>query len=287
MEQNFPQQEESIVWQGDFYRRPLRDSQGQTLWELLLCDAAGWRYQAVCSQALASSDWVAAQMRSARAGKLPTALEVFRPQSFGLLTLAGQALGVEVVPTRRTRELKQWLQELAIAYPRLPNYTGEPYQPVTVDQLPPLPMPENLWGEQWRFASLTAGDLVREFVDRPLRIRDIPENLLPLKLGLASSVAIPGVVIDGGRQSLKLAQWIAASQPVSLDYISGQPNGLILQAGLSDRWVMVTFDDLEVAQAAHTYAVRQQLAKGLHFLLVQPDNSGMTYTGFWLLQKES
>ncbi|NEQ67039.1 MAG: DUF1092 family protein, partial [Symploca sp. SIO2D2] len=23
---------------------------------------------------------------------------------------------------------------------------------------------------------------------------------------------------------------------------------------------------------------------GLHFLLVQPDDSGMTYTGFWLLQ---
>ncbi|NJL90583.1 MAG: DUF1092 family protein [Coleofasciculaceae cyanobacterium SM2_1_6] len=286
MVQNFPPQEESI-WQGDFYRRPLRDSQGQTLWELLLCDATGWRYQVACSQALASSDWVTAQMQRARDGQLPTVLEVFRPQSLGLLTLAGQALGLEVVPTRRTRELKQWLQELSITYPRLPNYTGEPYQPVTVDQLPPVPMPENLWGEQWRFASLTAGDLVREFVDRPLRIRDIPKNFLPLNLGLASSVAIPGIVIDGGRQSLQLARWIAASQPVSLDYIAGQPDGLILQAGLSDRWVMVTFDDPEVSQAARTYAVRQQLAKGLHFLLVQPDNSGMTYTGFWLLQKES
>lgn len=287
MEQNFPPQEESIVWQGDFYRRPLRDSQGQTLWELLLCDRSGWQYQAMCPQGLASSDWVAAQMQRAKEGKLPKVLEVFRPQSLGLLTLAGQVLGVEVVPTRRTRELKAWLQKLSINYPRLPNYTGEPYQPVTVDQLPPVPMPENLWGEQWRFASLTAGDLVREFGDRPLRIRDIPENLLPLNLGLASSVAIPGLVIDGGRQSLNLARWIAANQPVSLDYIPGQPDGLILQAGLSDRWVMVTFDDPEVSQAARTYAIRQQLAKGLHFLLVQPDNSGMTYTGFWLLQKES
>jgi len=282
---NNQQVNEQSIWQGDFYRRPLRDDQGQPLWELLLCDTQGWRYQALCPQSLANSSWLATQMRAA-AEILPQKLEVFRPQSLSLLTAAGQVLGLEVVPTRRTPQLKQWLQELAITYPLLPNYTGEPYQPVTVEQLPPLPMPENLWGEQWRFASLSAGDLVREFGDRPLRIRSLPPELLPLNLGLASTVAIPGIIIDGGKKSLQLARWLETTQPVSLAYIPGQPDGLILQAGLSDRWVIVTFDDPEVSQAAQTFAIRQQLAKGLHFVLVQPDNSGMTYTGFWLLQKE-
>lgn len=276
------------IWQADFYRRPLRDAQGKSLWELLLCDDKGWQYQAVCPQAEANSNWLAAQIRQAAqeyAGeKFPTTLQVFRPQALSLLTAAGQVLAIEVMPTRRTPQLKSWLQELAIAYPRLPNYSGEPYQPVTVEQLPPVPMPENLWGEQWRFASLSAGDLVQEFSDRPLRIRSLPEELLPLKLGLASSVAIPGIIIDGGRQSLQLARWLESTQPVSLNYLPGQPDGLILQAGLCDRWVIVTFEDSEVIQAAKTFAVRQQLAKGLHFILIQPDNSGMTYTGFWLLQ---
>ncbi|NER29619.1 MAG: DUF1092 family protein, partial [Symploca sp. SIO1C4] len=61
-------------------------------------------------------------------------------------------------------------------------------------------------------------------------------------------------------------------------------DGLILDAGLVDRWVVATFDDREVAAAALVYQQRQQLSKGLHFLLVQPDDSGMTYSGFWLLQ---
>jgi len=279
---------QTICWQADFYRRPLRDDQGKSLWELLLCDAQGWQYQASCSQSEANSNWLTAQIQQAAQeylGKdLPIALEVFRPQSLSLLTAAGHILGIKVIPTRRTPQLKSWLQELAIAYPRLPNYSGEPYQPVTVEQLPPVPMPENLWGDRWRFASLRAGDLVREFSDRSLRVRVLPEDLLPLKLGLASSVAIPGIIIEGGKQSLRLARWLESTQPVSLNYLPGQPHGLILQAGLSDRWVIVTFEDAEVIQAAQTFAVRRQLAKGLHFLLIQPDDSGMTYTGFWLLQ---
>ncbi len=64
------------------------------------------------------------------------------------------------------------------------------------------------------------------------------------------------------------------------------PNGLILESGLVDRWVMATFEDAEVMDAAKTFEVRKQLAKGLHFLLVQPDDSGMTFSGFWLLKAE-
>ncbi len=111
----------------------------------------------------------------------------------------------------------------------------------------------------------------------------MPHELLPLQLGLASTVAIPGVVIDGGRQSMPLARWLQEVQPVALHYIPGAPDGLILEAGLSERWVMATFEDKEVAAAARLYEQRKQTSQGLHFLLVQPDDSGMTYTGFWLL----
>jgi hypothetical protein len=46
---------------------------------------------------------------------------------------------------------------------------------------------------------------------------------------------------------------------------------------------VATFEDREVAAAAANYEQRKQLSQGLHFLLVQPDESGMTYSGFWLL----
>jgi hypothetical protein len=110
--------------------------------------------------------------------------------------------------------------------------------------------------------------------------------LKPINLGLASTIPIPGVVIYGGRQSMRLARWLQEANPVTLNYIAGAPDGLILEASLADRWILATFEDEEVAAAAKVYAQRKQVSKRLHFLLVQPDDSGMTYSGFWLLGGE-
>jgi hypothetical protein len=105
-----------------------------------------------------------------------------------------------------------------------------------------------------------------------------------VNLNIPSTASIPGVIIDGGKQAMMLARWLARSLPYGLRSIPGEPDGLILEAGLDDRWVMTTYDDPEVKSAAQIFRERQQLTKGLHFLLVQPDDSGMTYSGFWLMQ---
>ena len=275
------------IWQADFYRRPLKDATGQVLWELLICDSTRhFTYQALCPQSEANANWLVSQLRQAEGENLPDIIQVFRPQSLSLMETAAQQLGIKVEGTRRTLALKQWLQERASQYSKQENYMGEAYNPIAVDKPPPLPLPENLWGDRWRFASLPAGNLEESFSDRPVPILQMPEFFLPLKLGIASTVPIPGVVIDGGRQSMKLARWLQDVQPVSLNYIAGAPDGLILEAGLVDRWVVATFEDNEVAAAARTYEQRKGLSRGLHFLLVQPDDSGMTYTGFWLLRTQ-
>lgn len=154
---------------------------------------------------------------------------------------------------------------------------------------PPQPLPEHLWGNQWRFVTFPAGDIEAVFGQRPMPIREIPDSLLPFKLGLASTLAIPGVVIYGARKSLMLARWLQENEPVYLEYIPteiGKSGGLVLHAGEVDRWILVTFEDEEVAKAAKTYEQRKKASKGLHFLVVEPDDSGMTTTGFWLLSGE-
>ncbi|CDM96573.1 MULTISPECIES: Tab2/Atab2 family RNA-binding protein [Limnospira] len=275
------------IWQADFYRRPLRDDSGQPLWELLLCDELGDRLLvATCPQSEANSTWLLKQLEEIWDTDQPDLIQVFRPACLNLFEVVGKQLGVTVQGTRRTLGLKKLLAEMMLIYPQMPGYTGEDYDPLAIDKLPPLPLPENLWGTRWRFATLPAGDLQEVFGDRPIPILDMPSFLLPLNLGLASTVAISGVVIDGGRQSMRLARWLQSVKPVGLNYIPGQPDGLILEAGLSDRWVVATFDDDDVAQAARMFETRKRLAKGLHFLLIQPDDSGVTYTGFWLLAGE-
>ncbi|MDZ8024262.1 MAG: Tab2/Atab2 family RNA-binding protein [Nostoc sp. DedQUE01] len=261
------------TWQADFYRRPLPDASGKVLWELLICDATrSFEYEATCLQSAVNSNWVAIQLQQAAGEKLPDVIQVFRPQSLNLIETAGRSLGINVEPTRRTLALKQWLQEKQY--------------PSVLDKPPPAPLPENLWGEQWRFATLQAGELVDAFAQRPIPILHIPEYLKPINLGLASTIAVPGVIIYGGRRSMHLARWLQQARPVGLNYISGPPDGLLLEAGLVDRWIVATFEDSEVTTAAQIYEQRKQQSQGLHFLLVQPDDSGMTYSGFWLLQTE-
>lgn len=265
------------IWQADFYRRPVQDRAEDVLWELLICDRDFlFTHVAVCPQSQAGVKWLTEQLQIAIANQKPDLIQVFRPQSLNLIQLAAANLGIAVEPTRRTDALKQWLQERSPSDDRA----------LTLDRPPPTPLPANLWGEQWRFATISARDIVEGFSQRLVPVKEMPEFLLPLNLGLASTVAIPGVVIDGGRKSMQLAWWLQNVRPVSLNYIPGDPSGLVLEAGLVDRYIVNTFTDKEVIAAAVAYAERQQLTKGLHFLLVQPDNSGMTYSGFWLLQKE-
>ncbi|MBW4669380.1 MAG: Tab2/Atab2 family RNA-binding protein [Cyanomargarita calcarea GSE-NOS-MK-12-04C] len=254
------------IWQLDFYRHPNENA----VWYLLITDATrSFIYEATIPQSQANSSWVATQIQ--QIGNLPDIIQVFRPQSLSIVEAAGRNLGIKVEATRRTSALKEWLQEKQY--------------PATLDKPPPMPLPENLWGDEWRFGTLPAGDVEEIFSDRPIPILQVPDFLKPINLGLASTTPIPGVVIYGGRQSMRLARWLQDVSPVSLSYIAGAPDGLVLEAGLSDRWVVVTFEDKEVTTAAQNYQQRKQQSQGLHFLLVQPDDSGMTYSGFWLLQE--
>ncbi len=66
----------------------------------------------------------------------------------------------------------------------------------------------------------------------------------------------------------------------------GKSGGLILESGLVDRWVFLTFEDTDMANSAKRYEQQKESSQGLHFLLIQPDDSGMTQTAIWLLKEE-
>ncbi len=151
------------------------------------------------------------------------------------------------------------------------------------DRLPPVPLPDSLWGDDWQFATVKAVDLPDLYAGRLIRCLHVDGVPSALALGLASDLPIPGVVINAGRRSLQLAQWLEVVSPVSLHAIAADLDGLILFAGDVDRWILTTSDQPEVKAAGIVFEQRKVAAKGLHFLLIQPDTSGMTQTGLWLL----
>ncbi|NCJ08173.1 DUF1092 family protein [Synechococcales cyanobacterium C] len=274
------------IWQVDFYRRPLQDGQGNSLWELVICSPdLRDSVIAYCPQEMATAAWLKTQLQTAiaQASQPPTTIQVFRPQTLNLMVPVCETLQIPVVPTRRTVALKQLLKERSQLYPQMPEYTGRDEDPCHLEQPPPEPIPEQLWGEQWQFVTLSAQDLEMGLLTRTIPVKVAPADLTPSHLGLSLSTRVPGVVIYGGRQSMPLTRWLQQQNPVYLQGIQGSPSGLVLAAGLNQRWILVTYEDPEVIEAAQAFMRRQQASQGLHFLLVQPDDSGVTFSGLWLL----
>jgi hypothetical protein len=257
-------------WQADLYKHPERPGD----WYLLVCTTTGQiKQETIAPQREINAQWLRAQLQQLPE-PWPDAIAVFRPQCLGLFEQATQELPLTIVPTRRTTALKLLLTQRWQA------------GAIAIESPPPQPLPEDLWGENWRIGAIAAQelDLWRE---RPIPLRDLPAELDPVRLGLASDQLIPGIVINGARRAMPLARWLATAQPYSVTYIPtevGQSGGLVLASGLRDRWILATFEDAEMAMAAAQYQAQLEAAAGLHFLLVQPDDSGMTFTGLWLLR---
>ncbi len=278
------------IWEADCYRRPLKDAAGNPLWEMLVCSADfSLTYSAIAPQQAVSQDWAVTQLKTviSQFGHRPEAIHVFRPQTLALLRPAATHLNLTVEATRYAPAIQRWAVERLSWYSTQPFYTGEDYHPLRLDRPAPVPLPENLWAEQWRFGGLTAQDFQESLIHEPIPVGSVREDWLPLSLGLASTSIIPGVILDAGRRAMRLAQWLDEQGPVALSYVPGAPDGLILEAGLVERWILTTFEDEQVQRAGQQFRDRQQAAVGLHFLLVRPDDSGMTFTGLWLLRLET
>ncbi len=278
------------IWQADFYHLPSTAGQDRQ-WKLIVCKSNHVAsdsykeqiiYTAQCSSADANADWLEKQILLAADGRLPETIQIFRPQSLGLITTAGSKLGIKVEATRNTDVLKQVLTQ---RHKNNPNYN-----PLALDKPPPQALPESIWGDRWQIANIAAGQIIDLFCDRPIPIRSLPESLTPINLEISSNILIPGIIVYGGRKSMQLARWIDRQVPAFVDYIPtevGQSGGFILETGLVDRWIFNTFESAQAAEIAKAYEQKKLTSKGLHFLLIQPDDSGMTTTAFWLLRKSN
>ncbi|MEM7758210.1 MAG: Tab2/Atab2 family RNA-binding protein [Cyanobacteria bacterium P01_A01_bin.40] len=275
------------IWQIDFYYHP-SPSGNDKQWELVICDRSVVSprqqpkpiYTAQCPASDANAAWLEQQILLAAKERLPDKIQIFRPQSLGLISLVAEKLKIPVEATRNTEALKQVLSQ---KFQNNPNYN-----PLALEKPPPQPLPENLWGDEWQIANIAAGQIIDLFHDRPIPISSIPEEFYPINLNLTSDVFIPGIVVYGGRKSMQLASWIEQQVPAFINYIPtevGKSGGFILETGLVDRWIFNTFESELAAEIARKYEQNRQASQGLHFLLIQPDNSGMTTTAFWLLKE--
>jgi len=281
----------SADWELDYYSRPVLEADGKKRWELLICSTpsfaasdAGFRWVKVCPATSVNSVWLQGALSEALAAaeseghRPPRRLRCWRASMRTMVQRAAEAIGLEVVPSRRCYALLDWLRDRELrVYPEEAGYLAGPLAPPPIPIPPPaVLLPEAVRGDSWIWASLTVAAL------REAAAWEIGFNGLgALPAGLADGLAVPGIRLFSANRSLAIAGWMAGLEPVRLE-ISG--DALLLEASLENRWLLGKVASTEAAEVRDAFAAAREQAAGLQFIAVQSDPQSERFEGFWLLR---
>ena len=164
----------SLDWELDYYSRPILTADGKKRWELLICSTPipgsehpGFRQVVPCPAASVNSIWLrealeaALQQARQQGFAPPRRLRCWRPSMRTMVQRAAEGLGLELIPSRRTYALVEWLQQREREiYPAEEGYMAGPLAPPASPIRPvPVPLPEAARGERWAWATLPLGAL--------------------------------------------------------------------------------------------------------------------------------
>ena len=281
-----------IIWELDFYSRPIVDEQNKKIWEVLVCESpvgtrqsaeSLFRYAQYCPSTQVNSLWLRNALAEAmeKSQQSPEKIRFFRRQMNNMIDKACEDLGIAAELSHRTFALNHWLEErMQAVYPNHPHYQAGNTPSVQFEAQPPQPLPDALIGQQWGFVTLEAA----AFEDMPEWEIDF-SGAFPLKmLGLSPETKIPGLVIFSPR-AVPMAGWMAGIEPAFIKFEPAPQARLLLETGGIDSWILVKRVDSAIQEEAAGFENAKQKAKGVHFLAIQSSPQAENFAGFWLLQE--
>jgi hypothetical protein len=280
-----------IIWELDFYSRPILDEQQKKIWEVLICESALdsrtdpkalFRYAQYCPGSQVNSVWLKTALEEAiaQADQPPDKIRFFRQAMNNMITKACADAGISAQLSRRTFVLNQWLQErLETVYPLEPGYQASMNPSVAFPTSQPQRLPDALIGQQWAFVNLA----VKDFEDMAEWQVDFGEAFPLALVDLPLEARIPGLVIFSPR-ALALAGWLSGLELAGLKY-EQESARLLLETGMNDRWILINLPTAPLQTEAEQFEAAKQHSQQVHFLAVQTDPQAETFAGFWLLQE--
>jgi hypothetical protein len=279
------------IWEIDFYSRPILDEQGKKLWEVLVCNAARtFEFAQYCAGSEANARWLQAALSEAIAAwqtqqglgvnAAPEKIRFFRRPMTAIITRACEGLQIPVQPSRRTFAVIQWFQERQqTVYPEHPGFQPVMTPPPKFEPMQPQVLPDALVGDGWSFVTLNFAALA-EMNEWDINFRDsIPLEILDLK----PDAVVPGLVIYS-RRAVPLAGWMSGLELASLELETKPAPRLLLETGLSDRWILTPLNKPDLQKEATDFESAKKSVQNLHFLAVQSGPTDEAFAGFWLLQ---
>lgn len=277
-------------WELDFYSRPILEPDGKKRWELLICNSmalntqATFRWEKRCPAEQVNSVWLtealkeALEYSSAEGWEAPKKVRCWRSSMRTMVQRAGAELNLDVIASRRTYSLLEWLFERhRDVYPNQEGYMAGPLAPPPMTiPTPPVPLPDAVQGDAWSWASLPLQSL-REANEWPMGFN----GLLPVPDTNSQNVTVPGLRLFSRTRALALAGWLGGLEPVRMLI---ENNQLLLEAGQDDRW-LVTEMDQQTSNAAQKDLISSvQEGHGLQFISVQTTPDHQRFEGFWMLR---
>jgi len=278
-------------WELDFYSRPILEPDGKKRWELLITTSEilngiePFRWEKKCPAGEVNSIWLTEALKEAlsdagnKGWSTPLRLRCWRTSMKTMITKAADRIGIEVVPSRRTFSLLDWLahREKDI-YPNEEGYISGPIAPPPARILnQPEPLPEAVRGDAWSFSLLPLGTLC-EANEWPIEF----SGLLPIEKKYDLSIQIPGLRLFSKSRALALAGWLGGLEPVKL-VIEG--NQLLLEAGQDDRWLVTDMPEEASKEAKQAFINSRENAGGIQFVSVQTTPEEEKFAGFWMLRE--
>ena len=195
-----------------------------------------------------------------------------------MIKRAALQLGLEVIPSRRTYSLIEWLniREREI-YPNQEGYMVGPLAPTPQEMLnDPVPLPEAIRGDFLSLEYLPIG-LIKEAEEWPIEF----SGLIPVPSTNDDNIPIPGIRLFSKNRSLALAGCLGALEPVRLSLNNNQ---LILEAGQEDQWLVTDLKEQTAKEVEESFANSRKKAGGLQFLAVQATKEEEYFAGFWMMK---
>jgi hypothetical protein len=282
----------AIIWELDFYSRPILDQDGKKVWEVVICQKAElgqepsslFRYSQYCPSTQVNSLWLQQALKTAmaQAQDPPGQIRFFRRQMNNMISKTCKDLGLPFAISRRTITLHHWLQERhQTVYPQEPGYQGDAQSPAVQYGIgPSQPLPDELQGDRWRLVTLAAQDL-GEMGEWDI---GFGEAFALELVALEPDTPVPGLIVYSSR-ALPLAAWMSG---LELGFLKFEPEpipNLVLETGVSDRWILANLPNPALIAEAERFETTKQQANQVHFLAIQTNPQVEAFAGFWLLQE--
>lgn len=282
----------TIIWELDFYSRPILDDQQKKIWEVLICESplgvnanteSLFRFSQFCPIKEANSLGLAKMIQEAidQSSQRPEKIRFFRRQMANMITRACEELNIPSSLSRRTFTLWQWFQDrIENVYPTYPNFQPGTNPSVQYAEIDPKPLPDALIGQKWAIVSLTAADLM-EMGEWEI---DFSEAFPLSLMGIAPETKIPGLIIFSPRANA-LAAWMSGLELGCIKLDQDQKPRLLLESGTGDRWILANLTNPNLQKEAANFEEAKTRSKQVHFLAIQSKPDVESFAGFWLMQE--